>query len=113
MKQPNEQPLFDVDGELIVPNSIKTTDMIDQCLSDLHFYKSSIRQIESKIEILEDTLRHYIDENEFLLNAKGEKVATYKKCVRETFERDKFMNKYPDLYANYVRETHYRTLRIY
>lgn len=113
MKTPNEQPLFDVDGELIIPNSIKTTDMIDQCLSELHFYKSSIRQIESKMALLEDTLKHYIDENEFLLNAKGEKVATYKKYVRETFDKEKFKEKFPELYDDYIKQTPYRTLRIY
>lgn len=105
--------VFDVDGQVIIPNMIESNDYINQCMDDLRFYKKCIKDMQMKVEILEDAVKHFIDENEFLMNARGEKIASYGKYTRETFDKKAFESDHPGIYTNYVKQTDYRMFKIY
>ena len=92
-------------------DDIEADDDITESVIEWREIQKEIKEREMQADILKAKIVEYMKDKKVLKNKEGDKLATYSKMVRQTFDSKAFQKDYPEEYVKYAKETAYMVLR--
>ena len=96
--------------EAIADTSIVISPTLDEELNKLSDLDSQVKDLESKITLIKNRVKEFMQDNELAVSD-NHKI-TWKNQLTNRFDTKTFKTAYPDLYAQFTKESQSRVLRI-
>lgn len=89
-----------------------TDDALLEKVIDFRKYKADIEKLKKGKDAVEGEIKSELEAREIEEITVGVFKVTYRNYTRKVFDRQKFLEQWPDLYAHYVKEQSYRALTV-
>ena len=87
-----------------------TTEQLENEVMSFRQCKADIERLEKQKDAVQQTLKSEMEARNADELIVGVFKITYKEYTRKVFDRQKFIEQWPDLYNQYVKEQTYKTL---
>lgn len=92
-------------------NDVEADADITETVMQWREIQKELKEREMQADILKAKIVEYMKDKKVLKSKEGDKLATYSKMVRQTFDSKAFQKDYPEEYVKYAKETAYMVLR--
>ena len=92
-------------------NDVEADGDITETVIEWREIQKEIKERELQADVLKAKIVEYMKDKKVLKSKDGDKLATYSKMVRQTFDSKAFQKDYPEEYVKYAKETAYMVLR--
>ena len=89
-----------------------TDDALLEKVIDFRKYKADIEKLKKGKDDVEGEIKSELEAREIEEITVGVFKVTYRNYTRKVFDRQKFLEQWPDLYAQYVKEQKYKALSV-
>ena len=79
---------------------------------DFRQYKADIEKLKKGKDAVEGEIKSELEAREIDEITVGVFKVTYRNYTRKVFDRQRFLEQWPDLYAQYVKEQNYKALLV-
>ncbi|MCA1980093.1 MAG: YqaJ viral recombinase family protein [Calditerrivibrio sp.] len=99
-----ENDVNDVYNYSLPGTSVKANEDIITLVNQLSQLKEEKKELDTKIESLENKIKLFMADNELLVDDSGRVLVTWKQSKpSESFDKEKFKEQHPDLYQKFVK----------
>ena len=89
-----------------------TDDALLEKVIDFRQYKADMEKLKKQKDAVEVEIKDEMESREIEEITVGVFKVTYKNYTRKVFDRQRFLEQWPDLYAQYVKEQTYKALNV-
>ena len=89
-----------------------TDDALLEKVIDFRQYKADIEKLKKGKDAVEGEIKSELEAREIDEITVGVFKVTYRNYTRKVFDRQRFLEQWPDLYAQYLKEQTYKALNV-